>query len=377
MAMSLMGGFVDPQNGDVVQLNAFLNARNYHDFEPSAHNIVSILPPKTMGTIKEVKHFASGNYGLYIDVKKGGKDQKVWIYYNPHASSISLCKNKTGACEPTQEVAQAPRAETLRPVPAYRAPAVRPKAPVQTQAPAAATGPVHISDVAKISEQMTSLSVATADGTVNCANTAMSTSYEEPTPSQDLSCIPVGNAYAKPRIGGTNREQEFINYMAPIAIAVQEQTGWPASVVIAQASLETNWAENGYGNRNSLFGLSCGHPGETLTYNLILGNQTQVTTTGRCTWKRPANEGGYYVVFDNPIDSVYAYIFTSMQSKRVAYFSTGKYLSTPPDGHSSITYQEAIQELSHYATDTDYRAKLLSRVTHYHLDRFDHMGLCQ
>lgn len=124
-------------------------------------------------------------------------------------------------------------------------------------------------------------------------------------------CISLPGAMGKPNFSAykKNREsaEKFIDWILPFAKLIQENTGLPASVIIAQAAIETGWGRSkGYRDRNSLFGHSCWRRGQVREFSIPIEGQV-VRAVGNCTFSRPSNEGGMYLGFSSPLQSLYAY----------------------------------------------------------------------
>ena len=60
---------------------------------------------------------------------------------------------------------------------------------------------------------------------------------------------------AKPTLNGDTEAERWINLLAPDAMAVAENNGLLASVMLAQASLETGWGKTDLAKRHNIFGM--------------------------------------------------------------------------------------------------------------------------
>lgn len=86
--------FVTPENGDLIELGKWLNARSSAEFRSFDRNKITALQPGTRAVVKQVQHFeGSGNYGLCIELlntpMRDGSDC-YWIYYRASRPSISI-----------------------------------------------------------------------------------------------------------------------------------------------------------------------------------------------------------------------------------------------------------------------------------------------
>lgn len=118
-------------SGGVVELQGYFNARYSANFLKSTRNVKFVMPPGTRGKIEETKQFASGNYGLKVEVLSGKhKGEKVWVYYKPSDPGMKLFENTDAAGEAlaSADVEKARSAETTRKTEALRVPAAAEKA---------------------------------------------------------------------------------------------------------------------------------------------------------------------------------------------------------------------------------------------------------
>lgn len=147
-----------------------------------------------------------------------------------------------------------------------------------------------------------------------------------------------------------SKRDDFINSIAPYAQDVQRKYGVPASIVIAQAALETGWGDKILGN--NLFGIKAGSSwnGATIdmrTHEFINGKNTSVVDRFRA--------------FDSISDSFEQY---------------GKFLASKVRYSKVVNAKnasEAADELqkAKYATDPNYAEKLKSIINVNNLTRFD------
>lgn len=99
-------------------------------------------------------------------------------------------------------------------------------------------------------------------------------------------------------------QKQFLDQMAPYARAASQQTGVPVSLILAQWGIESAWGTSkGFRTRNNVGGISYGSPTPPSWSNAIRMEP------------RPANEGGYYMVYGNLDGYVKDYV-TVMKNKR-------------------------------------------------------------
>lgn len=108
-------------------------------------------------------------------------------------------------------------------------------------------------------------------------------------------------------------DANYLNAMAPYARRASQETGIPASVILAQWSIETAWGTSkGARARNNHGGISWG--------SAAVPSWSKAVKLD----KRPANEGGYYMVYNNVNDYVDDYIHVMSNSKYAAVRAAGK-----------------------------------------------------
>jgi hypothetical protein len=120
LILTCMASSLAFKKGDVVELEAFLNARSSASFMKSSANITATLTKGTKGEILESKKMPSGNFGLKMKVENGPHaGEAYWVYYNVKARLIKLFSDKD--TEQTK-VSQAKKALLTHDQKAYRAP---------------------------------------------------------------------------------------------------------------------------------------------------------------------------------------------------------------------------------------------------------------
>lgn len=173
------------------------------------------------------------------------------------------------------------------------------------------------------------------------------------------------------------RVRAFAEYMAPIAKYFQAKTGMPASVMIAQAMIETGYGTSFlFNNKEALFGESCGHRGSRRNRDFEIDG-VQFVTKGKCLTSRPANEGGYYVEFDSKESSVASYIhnilYDPLMNTKRNYLELRQLIKSvrDKDPNGVAPWQQVIPLLKGYATDSNYFSSLASTVRNFKLDQYD------
>lgn len=84
------------KKGDLIELQAFVNARTSASFTKSSKNISATLSKGTTGEVLETQQLPSGNIALKIKVESGPRaGESYWVYHNLKKSFISLYNKKS------------------------------------------------------------------------------------------------------------------------------------------------------------------------------------------------------------------------------------------------------------------------------------------
>lgn len=154
-------------------------------------------------------------------------------------------------------------------------------------------------------------------------------------------------------------QEEFINKIAPIAQDIADEYGLYASVMIAQATLESDSGNSdlaSYPNYN-LFGMKGKYLGNSVTYPTQEddgeGNMTTIEAKFR---KYPSYEASM---------TDYAKLLVNGTSWNNEYYKKAFVSNTK-------TYKDATKALTgKYATDSQYNVKLNAMIEHFKLNAYD------
>jgi len=188
---------------------------------------------------------------------------------------------------------------------------------------------------------------------------------------------PVGNQFRK--MTTAERKRKFIDYMSPIAVFLQEMTGFPASIIVAQAAWETGWGTSYlFRNDQNPFGYSCfSSKGTTIKYEVNLGDKS-VKGKGVCGRSRPRRERGRYVKFDSYLDGFMGYIDNLLNKRGTqwAYKNIRQEVSQAKDRGQVAHWTRIASGLNHYAADSSYVKRIRETVEQNHLDQLDSRAAC-
>lgn len=147
----------------------------------------------------------------------------------------------------------------------------------------------------------------------------------------------------------SNKQQQFIEAIAPKAQEIQQKYGVPASIAIAQAALESGWGASVKGN--NLYGIKADSSWNGESINMATQEYINGSFTGI-----------------NDKFRAYASTESSMENYGQFLATNGRYA-----GVIGADANQAANELQRagYATDPKYAAKLKSIINDYDLTRFD------
>lgn len=148
----------------------------------------------------------------------------------------------------------------------------------------------------------------------------------------------------------------FIKAVAPAAQKEQKRTGIPASIIIAQAGLESEWGRSSLASKyNNLFGVKATnkrHRVKLMTTEYLNGKKKHVKV--------------YFAIYSSWTESI------KQHTKLLLEGTTDN-----PNRYQNVTkaknYKEAARDLQQdgYATDPDYANKLINAIKKFKLNQYD------
>lgn len=206
----------------------------------------------------------------------------------------------------------------------------------------------------------------------------------KPEPIQDhansANCVPDKRTKKWPNFRNYRNIKElkkaFINYLLPYALEVQEATGYPASVIIAQSALETGWGRsNVFQKTGNAFGHSCVRQGRTYTYKLTVNGEVK-KVKGLCNLPNVLEPGRFIMSFDTPQDNIYTYASNILEDKNHYYDDIRNLVKSARPGVAH--YSEVVNGLDNYApNDSNYQSTLLKMIKYNKLDKLELKTLCK
>lgn len=151
--------------------------------------------------------------------------------------------------------------------------------------------------------------------------------------------------------GGRLSPQEFVSLFGPIARASMSRTGVPASIILAQAALETGWGSSSIGDAKNLFGIKGRGPAGSIrvpTHEVVNGRRVRIMDDFRKynSWQESFEDHG------------------RLLSQNPRYANAMRHRNDPD------RFAQELQRAG-YATDPQYASKLISIMRSNDLYRFN------
>ena len=193
--------------------------------------------------------------------------------------------------------------------------------------------------------------------------------------------------------GVNNKVETFLELYSPMAIYLQEKTGWPASVTLAQMALETGWGTSILLRKDNNFGgLSCWKrdlnsvkvlknpqlvkavkSNDVKIIGAIIDDSEKVKIKNPCNFSRP--EGYYYRSYESLNDAALLYLDNILESG--SYKKSSDYVKGQFKAGVKADYNKVIEGLRPYAVASDYRKQLIGIIKRNNLEKYDNQKICQ
>ena len=180
---------------------------------------------------------------------------------------------------------------------------------------------------------------------------------------------------SKTPAGGESEAERWITMLAPDAMAVCHKNGLLASVMLAQASLETGWGKTDLAQRHNIFGMKC---------DLINGTWDEWSTWDHSMWYEKYSPEEYngvvrqvksrfrvYNSYRQCMEDYAAFLLHVRNNKGLKYASIkgetdpAKVIHRIRIGTGTDAHPEG------YATDSGYEVKVLNLIKKYNLTQYD------
>jgi uncharacterized FlgJ-related protein len=178
---------------------------------------------------------------------------------------------------------------------------------------------------------------------------------------------------------GNSRKKAFLHYWGPHAVMIQEKSGLPASVLLAQWAEESFWgSSNLYVKANNLSGHFCParKAGETYEYEIKFADYSRVMVA-QCGGDT-AQKGSRALIFASPVDSAWAHAYnlTQAPSREASYRQLRAEAANAKPGQPA-DWRKILPELDrHYAPGQSYGKKIANHITSKGLDSWEKVRLC-
>jgi len=154
----------------------------------------------------------------------------------------------------------------------------------------------------------------------------------------------------------TPDQQKFLDALLPAVLRLQESAGFPASVVLAQAILESGWGRSQLTRRNkNLFGIKAHRRTTAVLYTTT---EYEGGSNGRAKARRLKARFACYASYDDCLAD-YARLL-----------SRPRYQPARAVARDPFAFARQLQRCG-YATDPRYAAKLHQLMRRYHLTQYD------
>jgi len=193
-------------------------------------------------------------------------------------------------------------------------------------------------------------------------------------------------AYIKSESGkGTAaKKAAFYRAFGPLAVKMQDETGYPASALLSQWAEETGWGVSSRLLRkgNGIGGHSCFSRKDSYEYPVFRkpGTKEAGSINVSCTYARPSNEGHYYLTFETLEDSAYAQLQNLLFNPRTQrnYGGIRSAVHAANVAKEKADPKKVLDGMIGYAAfPPDYPQKLYKRIERDDLKKYDQLTICK
>jgi hypothetical protein len=166
-------------------------------------------------------------------------------------------------------------------------------------------------------------------------------------------------------------KQKYLKEYAPVAVYMQEQTGYPASVMISHMIKERGWV---FGNRSHFFGISC------MSGNRATSHTFQAPSGVALPVHRQSCAGSSWQKYSSAKDAVADYVeLVTTDSRYHQIQSALPSIFPPPADERSMIRGIGNSPYCNSGCHCDigsYSACMVSNIVHNHLAALDEMTIC-
>lgn len=184
--------------------------------------------------------------------------------------------------------------------------------------------------------------------------------------------------------GTAAKKAAFYRAFGPLAVKMQDETGYPASALLSQWAEETGWGVSSRLLRrgNGIGGHSCFSRKDSYEYPVFRkpGTKEPGSINVSCTYNRPSNEGHYYLTFETLEDSAYAQVHNLLFNRGTQrnYGGIRAEVHAANIANRKAEPRKVLDGMKGYAAfPPDYSQKLFRRIERDNLKRFDNLTICK
>ncbi len=186
------------------------------------------------------------------------------------------------------------------------------------------------------------------------------------------------------RKGTAAKKAAFYRAFGPLAVKMQDETGYPASALLSQWAEETGWGvrSNLLRQGNGIGGHSCFSRKGSYDYPVFRkpGTKEPGNIKVSCTYPRPRNEKHFYLTFETLEDSAYAQVHNLLFNEKTVenYGGIRAEVHAANIAKRKADPRKVLDGMVGYAEfPPDYPDKLYERIERDDLKRFDNLTICK
>lgn len=174
------------------------------------------------------------------------------------------------------------------------------------------------------------------------------------------------------------RHERFIAWLKPFALNIQALTGYPASILIAQAAYHSKWgASEAFRDAKNIFDFACAAEKSESEVRFETGGRSE-TVKAVCATVKVEGKPKLLYVFSSYEDSLFSYLNLLLNSRLRAYKTLQGQVKR---AYSKIApgvaqYRLVLGFISDFGAQEDYRSDIAKLVDDNHLQDLDN-NACQ
>lgn len=152
------------------------------------------------------------------------------------------------------------------------------------------------------------------------------------------------------KLSDSERSDKFVEWLKPAALYVQTHTGIPASVIIAQAAVETGYGKSklfveGY----NMFGLTCVERHSEKSLTIKFGSESQTTMAGKCDQTTYiANKKRMFGKYNDPLSSMMLYLHNLLTGSHYTQLQMDQQVLRTQNPTAVLSSDKVLNQLINY-----------------------------